>query len=189
MRPMRIVEEAVSISDDDLADPRALLVATRVLGNGHRHDVADVVYLRPEVFEARHTPAIATELEAFDRRLAEEGRPYLLIGFGRWGSSDPWLGVPVAWAQIGAARVIVEATLPGMEPELSQGSHFFHNLISFRVLYLSIWHRAEQRIAWERLDVLPALHETEFVRHVRLARPLDVRVDGRHGRGVVILHD
>ncbi len=189
MRPMRIVEEAVSISDDDLADPRALLVATRVLGNGQRDDVADVVYLRPEVFEARHTPAIAQELEAFDRRLAEAGRPYLLIGFGRWGSSDPWLGVPVAWAQIGAARVIVEATLPGMEPELSQGSHFFHNLISFRVLYLSIWHRAGQRIAWERLDALPALHETPFVRHVRLARPLDVRVDGRHGRGVVILHE
>jgi hypothetical protein len=189
MRPMRVVEEAVSITDDDLADPRALLVATRVLGNGQRDDIADVVYLRPEVFEARHTPAIACELEAFDRRLAEEERPYLLIGFGRWGSSDPWLGVPVSWSQIGAARVIVEATLPDMEPELSQGSHFFHNLISFRVLYLSIWHRAGQRIAWERLDALPALHETDFVRHVRLARPLDVRVDGRHGRGVVILHE
>jgi hypothetical protein len=189
MRPMRVVEEAVSITDDDLADPRALLVATRVLGNGQRDDIADIVYLRPEVFEARHTPAIAGELEAFDRRLAEAGRPYLLIGFGRWGSSDPWLGVPVSWSQIGAARVIVEATLPGMEPELSQGSHFFHNLISFRVLYLSIWHRAGQRIAWERLDALPAQHETDFVRHVRLVRPLDVRVDGRHGRGVVILHE
>lgn len=189
MRPMRIVEEAVTVTDEDLADPRVLLAATRALGNGSRDDIADVVYLRPAAFAARLTPRIAAELETFDRRLADEGRPYLLIGFGRWGSSDPWLGVPVAWSQIGGARVIVETTLPDMEPELSQGSHFFHNLISFKVLYLSLWHRAGESVAWDRLDALPARHETELIRHVRLARPLDVRVDGRHGRGVVILHE
>jgi hypothetical protein len=188
-RPMQVAVGEVTVGQDELDGPGVLLASEIVLGHGARTDLQDVVYVKPAVFEARHTPRIAAELERINVALQAERRPYLLIGFGRWGSSDPWLGVPVGWAQIGAARVIVEATLPDMEPELSQGSHFFHNLISFRVLYLSIWHRAGQRIAWERLDALPARHETEFVRHVRLARPLDVRVDGRHGRGVVILHE
>jgi hypothetical protein len=189
LRPMRVSEEDVTVTDDDLAAPGLLLAASRVLGNGRRDDLRDVVYLKPQTFETRYTPLIAAELEAFDRRLADEGRPYLLIGFGRWGTSDPWLGVPVAWPQISGARAIVETTLPDLEPEFSQGSHFFHNLISFRVLYLSRWHREGEAIAWEKLDAQPAQHETQWVRHVRFARPLEVRVDGRHGRGVVILHE
>ncbi len=187
MRPLRVLEEQVTVDESEMKGPGTLLSSHRVLGNGERHDITDIVYLRPEMFQARFTPHIASELEHFNRRLVEAQRPYMLIGFGRWGSSDPWLGVPVVWPQIGGARVIVEATLPDMEPDFSQGSHFFHNLMSFRVLYLSVWHRAEDRIDWERLDVLPAQFESKFIRHVRLSRPLDVRIDGRDGRGVVIL--
>jgi hypothetical protein len=189
MRPMAVAEGEVTIDEDDLAGPDVLLASAHVLGNGERGDLHDIVYLPPDSFEAKHTRRIAVELDGINRGLVDEGRPYLLLGFGRWGSADPWLGVPVTWPQIGGARVIVEATLPGMEPELSQGSHFFHNLIGLRVLYLSVPHRGPHGIAWERLQPLPAVHESEFVRHVRLDRPLRVRVDGRRGRGVVTLHE
>ncbi len=109
----------------------------------------------------------------------------MLIGFGRWGSSDPWLGLPVRWAQISGARVIVEATLPHAQPDPSQGSHFFHNLTSFGVSYFTVRPGDTHAVDWDWLDAQPAAAETEFVRHVRLAAPLRVEVDGRSGRGVI----
>jgi hypothetical protein len=185
MRPMMVSEDQIEVSEAELRAAGVLLCSTQVLGNGERSDLSDVVYVRPEAFDPAQTRRIATELDAINRRLVAEGRPYLLIGFGRWGSSDPWLGVPVEWAQIDGARVIVEASLPNMNPDLSQGSHFFHNLIGFKVLYLSLPDGGPARVDWAWLDQQPAAAATEFVRHVRLAGHLTVRVDGRNGRGVV----
>jgi hypothetical protein len=185
LRPMMVNDEEVAVAADDLIGGDVLLGSDQALGNGSRDDIRDVVYVKPESFDARETRAIARELEAFNADLAEAGRPYLLIGFGRWGSSDPWLGVPVEWPQIGGARVIVEATLPAMNPDLSQGSHFFHNLISFRVMYLSLRHGGQYTVDWEWLARQAVVTESTFVRHVQLERPLSVRVDGRHGRGVI----
>ncbi len=189
MRPLAVATAPVTVEEADLAREDLLLASDHVLGHGERDDLADVVYLPPDRFETRHTTQIAGELERINRALVADGRPYLLLGFGRWGSSDPWLGVPVRWPQIGGARVIVEATLPGLEPELSQGSHFFHNLVGLGVLYLAVPHRRGRPIAFGRLDALPAVQDTGLVRHVRLPHALQVRVDGRHGRGVVILDD
>jgi hypothetical protein len=160
------------------------------MGNGVRDSIRDVVYVRPDRFEARLTPRIAGELEQLNRPLVEESRSYVLLGFGRWGSSDPWLGIPVDWGQISGARVIVESTLPGMDVEPSQGAHFFHNIISFRVLYLCVPHGrdgadAQRGVRWDWLDAQPAFAETPHVRHVRLAEPVRVKVDGRAGRGAV----
>ena len=129
---------------------------------------------------------IAVEIESLNSVLDLEQRPYVLIGFGRWGSSDPWLGIPVTWPQISGARVIIEATLPEMHVDASQGSHFFHNLLSFHVQYFTVRHTGEYAIDWAWLDRQPALAETDFLRHVRLAEPLQVRVDGRCGRGVIL---
>ena len=112
--------------------------------------------------------------------------PYLLIGFGRWGSSDPWLGIPVTWSQIGGARAIVEATLPAMNVDLSQGSHFFHNISSFNVSYFSVPFDGDFPIDWDGLARQAAVTETEFVRHVRLPHPLRIAVDGRQGRGAIL---
>jgi hypothetical protein len=108
-----------------------------------------------------------------------------LIGFGRWGSADPSLGIPVVWSQICGAKAIVEATLPAMNVELSQGSHFFHNMSSFQVSYFCVRHDGEDRLDWAWLGRQPAVTETGLVRHVRLDAPLVVKVDGRTGRGVV----
>ncbi len=186
VRPMVAPEKAVEIFAEDLSSPRAVVASLRAMGNGRVEGIRDVVYTRPESFDAKYTRTMALEIERINRTLAREERPYLLVGLGRWGSSDPWLGIPVTWSQVSGARVIVEATLPAMNVEPSQGSHFFHNLSSFQVSYFTVEHGAESaRIDWGWLDRQDALEETEHLRHVRLDSPLRIRVDGRTGRGVV----
>jgi len=186
VRPMVVSEQVVEVTDEALADPRAIVASDMVMGNGVENDVCDIVFVRPENFSPMQTPAIAQQLEPMNRELREQDRPFLLIGFGRWGSSHPSLGIPVDWSQISGARAIVEATLPEINVELSQGSHFFHNLSSFRASYFMVRHDGPFQINWQWLNQQSIVQETELVRHVRLASPLTIRVDGRHARGVVL---
>jgi len=109
----------------------------------------------------------------------------VLIGFGRWGSSDPSGGIPLKFGQISGAKVIVESTLPHMNFMLSQGSHFFHNITSFQVCYFSIAHWEKYKINWDWLNQQKVIHETLFIRHVRPSSPLTIKVDGRKGLGVI----
>ena len=183
VRPLLVSRETVEVTAADLLSPRAVVASPLAMGNG-RHEVGDVVYVEPAAFEARLTPSIAAEIERMNRALVEAGRPYLLIGFGRWGSSDPWLGTPVRWDQISGARGIVEATLPQMNPEPSQGSHFFHNLTSHSVLYFTVPLHAGRGVDWGWLERQEVVARTEHVRHVRTETPLVLRVDGRSRRGV-----
>ncbi len=184
-RPMVVSEEVVEIAEDELRAPGVVIAAQRALGNGVNGSIRDIVFVKPGTFEARHTRQIAGELARHNDRLVAEGLPYLLLGFGRWGSSDPWLGIPVTWGDVAGARVIVETTLPAMDVEASQGAHFFHNISSFQVSYLTVHHDATPGVDWEWLTSLPAAHETAHVRHVRIGEPLVVKVDGRTGRGAV----
>jgi len=184
VRPMVVCGEAVDVSPEDLSGDTVLVSSQHVLGNGEIPFLKDIVYVRPEAFEAKHTPAIAQQLAQINRGMVNSKTPYLLIGFGRWGSADPWLGIPVTWGQISAAKVMVEATLENMNVELSQGSHFFHNISSFQVSYFSTRHH-DKHIQWDWLNQQPAVFETELVRHVQLPCCLTVRVDGRSGRGVI----
>ena len=186
VRPMVVSEDMVDVSAADLSDPRAILASDMVMGNGIADDIQDIVFVRPENFTPMQTPLIAQHLEAINRKLSDQHRPFLLIGFGRWGSSHPSLGIPVVWSQIAGARAIVEATLPAMNVELSQGSHFFHNLSSFRTCYFMVRHDGPFAIDWDWLNRQPIVQETELVRHVRPAGMLTVRVDGRSRRGVVL---
>ena len=186
VRPMMVAHHLVDVSAEELRSPGALLASDIVLGNGELDTISDVVYVKPDGFEAKHTPAIAAEVEELNRKLADQDRNFVLIGFGRWGSSDPWLGIPTTWPQISAAKVIVEATLPNMNVDASQGSHFFHNMISFEVKYFTVRHTSDFAIDWTWLSEQVAERETQFLRHVRLATPLRVRVDGRAGRGVIL---
>lgn len=170
-----------------MAGPGVLAASRRTLGNGVIENIRDVVYVKPERFEPRHTPRIALDLEAINKSLVAEGRPYALIGFGRWGSSDPWLGIPVEWGQIAGTRVLVEVSGGPMNADLSQGSHFFHNLTSFRVGYLSVTQGDSPGIDWAWLRAQPAVAETDHVRHVRRSTPLSVRMDGRTGMGLIVI--
>lgn len=185
VRPMAVTEDQVEIADADLEAPDLLLSADNIMGTGTRSDVADIVYVKREEFNGAVSHAVASEIEGVNRRLVEERRPYVLIGFGRWGSSDPWLGIPVDWRRIAGATVIVETTLPRMSPDPSQGSHFFQNLIAFKVLYFCLRHDAARKIDWAWLEQQPILHDGKYVRHVRLEHPLDIRADGRAGQGMI----
>ena len=186
VRPMVVSEQSVDVSVEDLSDPRAIIASDAVMGNGITDDIHDIVFVRPERFSPMQTPVIAQQLELINRQLSDQHQPFLLIGFGRWGSSHPSLGIPVVWSQISGARVIVEATLPEMNVELSQGSHFFHNLSSFRASYFMVRHDGRFAIDWQWLHRQPIVQEPEFVRHVRSVGALTVRVDGRAGRGVIL---
>ena len=189
VRPLVVGHEAVTVDEDELEGPGVLAASRHVLGNGSVNSVADIVYIKPAAFEVSATATIAGELETINDGLLREERPYLLVGFGRWGTSDRWGGVPVAWDQVCGARAIVEASTSGLRADLSQGSHFFHNLTSFSVLYFSLDAEESRRIGWTWLDSQPAAAETQHLRHVRLAVPLSIRVDGRSGRGVIAHHD
>jgi len=184
VRPMVVSSDAHEIPEEEYGDG-ALVVADPALGNGSRDDLCDVVYVRPDRFDRARTREIAAEVGRFNDRLVEEGRDYILLGFGRWGSSDPWLGIPVNWAQIRGARAIVETTLPDVMPDPSQGSHFFHNVTSFGVYYFYVRPDTGGRVDWSWFDSKPAVEETTHVRRIRLDAPLVVKVDGRSGRGVV----
>lgn len=185
VRPMVVSHEVVEISDEETTDDRVLTRSENVMGNGIVEQLTDIVYVKPQAFDAKHTPRIAQELAEINAHFLESGRSYLLIGFGRWGSADPWLGIPVNWSQINCAKVIIEATLPQMNPDLSQGSHFFHNITSFQVLYFSVKHSGQYRIDWDWLQQQRIAAETEFVCHIQLVKPLTVKVDGRKGAGVI----
>jgi len=185
VRPMVVSDEAVEITDEEFNTANVIASSNRVMGNGTVEGVCDVVYVKPEGFEARNTRAIAGELERLNQSLMDQGRPYLLIGFGRWGSADPWLGIPVDWGQICGAKVIIEATLPNMNVDPSQGSHFFHNISSFKVSYLSVRFDRDRPVDWGWLGAQETVAEMDFVRHARLRTPLRIKVDGRKGRGAI----
>lgn len=186
VRPLLASIDKVELRDEDFIGKNVLLASERVLGNGEVKNIYNVVYVKPQTFNAKFTGQIAKELEKINAGFIEDGQHYVLIGFGRWGSSDPWLGTPVSWGQISQAKTIVESTLPNMDKEFSQGSHFFHNITSFGVSYFSIRHSEDHGLDWEWLDKQKCVSDTEYVKHVKLNKPLTIKVDGRRGRGVII---
>jgi len=188
VRPTAAEGDRAEVTLEEMEGGHVLVASHDTLGNGRRDDIRDVVYVKPAVFDPARTSEIAAELEMVNRELVSDGSCYLLIGFGRWGTQDSTSGIPVVWSQISGARIIVESTLAGLQPELSQGSHFFHNLLSFRVLYLSVERDQGAMIDWSWLDRQPARWEGRHLRHVRLDAPLDVRVDGAARRGVIRRH-
>ncbi len=185
VRPMVLPAGSLEVTDRELRSPRNLAASELVLGNGLVEDITDVVYVKPEMFELKHTRRIADELEKFNRDLVAAKKPYVLIVFGRLGTFDPWLGIPVTWGQVCGAKVIVEATQDNVKVELSQGSHYFHNLINLGVFYFSMPFNSPYRIQWDWLRSQQTVKETEFVRQVRCPSGLQIKVDGRSGRGII----
>ena len=168
-------------------DPsRALIYGEQALGIGMMADLADIIYVKSEAFDSLSTEKIADELLQLNNRMRDEKRSYILVGPGRWGSSDPFLGVPVKWNHISEAKVIVECGIEKFEVEPSQGTHFFQNVTSLGVGYLTISpYRGEGIFREAYLDSLPACHEGTYLRQVRFEHPLWVCIDGRSNRGMV----
>ncbi len=181
----QMLEEDIS----SIPDEYCLLRSNNSLGHGIGDDIKDVLYIKTDdKFTAANNPAIANEIEHINRKYMEDGRSYMLIGPGRWGSSDPWLGVPVKWSHISAAKVIVETTLKNYSVDPSQGTHFFQNLTSFGVGYFTIdENKGMGFMRKDILDAMPATLETAFVRCVRFKQPLHVMMDGLKQEGVVLM--
>ena len=189
---IRPIVDSKQVLDEDLGsipDDKCLLRSHNSLGHGISEDVVDVVYVKAdEDFSAINNPAIADDIERINRKFLDEGKNYVLIGPGRWGSSDYWLGIPVKWPHISAARVIVEAALKNYHVDPSQGTHFFQNLTSFGVGYFTVNAYSGDGVYQQSLlDSMPAVEETQYVRHVRFDRPLKIMMDGMSQEGVVLL--
>ena len=189
---IRPIVDSKQVLDEDLGsipDDKCLLRSHNSLGHGISEDVVDVVYVKAdEDFSAINNPAIADDIERINRKFLDEGKNYVLIGPGRWGSSDYWLGIPVKWPHISAARVIVEAALKNYHVDPSQGTHFFQNLTSFGVGYFTVNAYSGDGVYQQSLlDSMPAVEETQHVRHVRFERPLKIMMDGMSQEGVVLL--
>ena len=175
---------AIDWSNIDMSN--ALIYSESALGTGAVNDVCDVVYLRQENFNPASTEKIAEEVTRLNAKMREEGRGYVLVGFGRWGSSNPWLGVPVKWSDISEAKVIVECGLDNFRIEPSQGTHFFQNLTSFGVGYITVNPYIEDgSLDFDRLDAMPATYETDFVRCVRFENPLEICIDGVVNKAII----
>ena len=175
----------VDWKDIDCSD--AIVHSTSALGTGWIEGLSDVVYIKADAFDKMRTAEIAAELRELNARLRNEQVQYVLIGYGRWGSSIPSLGIPVVWSDISEAKVLVEGSLKDFRVESSQGTHFFQNLTSFNAGYVNVdpYSRRDDILDLSALDALPALTETAFLRHIRLSAPLTVCVDGRTGRAVI----
>jgi len=186
LRPMTARAELTKVDIGAPEIERAFCHSTKALGNAVKKDIADIVFVKPDVFDAARTREIAHEIGEINARLMEENRKYLLIGPGRWGSADRWLGIPVNWSDICGVDAIVEVSHPELKADPSQGSHFFHNITSLGINYITISSNRLDTMKWEWLQSLPRSRETRFVAHVRLARPLLLKVDGRESRCVIL---
>ena len=186
IRPIAGRDETIHIKPESIKKDDTLMISHTALGNGIIKDIFDIVYVKPASFDASKSMDMAIRLEKVNERFLGEKKYYVLVGPGRWGSSDPWLGIPVKWPQISAARVIVESGLEHYRIDPSQGTHFFQNLTSFRVGYFTINpYINEGFYDLEFLNEQPAFFEDEYIRHIRFGNPIRIEIDGKKNFGVV----
>jgi DNA-binding NarL/FixJ family response regulator len=186
MRPMVDVKADLSEDLNRIPEDKILLKSFNSLGHGVMEDIHDIIYVKTDGFNAGNNPTIAYEIERMNRKFLDEGKHYVLVGPGRWGSSESWLGIPIKWPHISAARVIVEAGLTNYHVDPSQGTHFFQNVTSFGVGYFTINAYMNDGVyKQDFLDSLPAVEETTFLRHIHFDKPIVVKMDGKKKLGVV----
>ena len=172
----------------DRFDQSQMVLYTRSsLGNGEIKDIRDVIYIDPERFDKLKTIEMAAEIEVLNSQMKKGNKHYVLIGPGRWGSRDRFVGIPVNWSQISNAKVIVEVSLENYPLDSSLGSHFFHNVTSMNIGYFSVLHSSPTDfVQWEMLDKQKVVHETGFYKHIRFEKPLTILMDGRRKTSAIV---
>lgn len=185
IRPLTVNEQEYSIPDD-LRDPEnAIFYSTKSMGNGIHKNVHDFIIVDPDLYDPNKTVEISEEIEFLNGELIKDGNKYVLIGPGRWGTRDRFLGVPVRWDQISNSEVIIEVTKEEYAIDSSQGTHFFHNLISQQVGYVSIPHNSElDYMNWEKVTSGTLIRELKYCKHYRLVEPADIIIDGKNGESL-----
>ena len=187
IRPVVHSEETSVINIGNIKPEDAIIYSESALGNGVFKGIRDIVYVKPESFNPARNKEIAGDIEQINSRFVERGESYVLIGPGRWGSTDPWLGIPVRWPQISAARIIIESGLKSYRIDPSQGTHFFQNLTSFRVGYFTINpFIKEGSYDVEYLNKADVAWEDGNLRHIRFDKPLEIMVDGKTHKGIIL---
>ena len=186
IRPMAVNQNnlEIEISSEDISN--AFCYSTMALGNGQFKEIEDIIFVNPDSFDAADTIEIAAEIGNVNKEMTLSNRKYLLIGPGRWGSADRWLGIPVRWTDISGVGAIVETTIEGLKADPSQGSHFFHNITSLGISYLNTSGGGEDFIDWKWLRSLPATKETPHLKHIILKKPLTIKIDGKESIAVII---
>jgi hypothetical protein len=176
--------EDISVYDDE--DEQIFCRSDQSLSNGRIEGIRDIIFVKPDNFERANMTHMAAHVGEYNQKLKEQDLPYILIGPGRWGTSDRWLGIPTKWDQISAARVIVEVDYGDFVVEPSFGTHFFQNLITFAIGYLTINSSSSYNFFdWDWLNSLETVSETEYLKHVRLDQPMNILIDGRTGKAVI----
>lgn len=186
VRPMARMDELVELKDNEFENECILACSDNVLGNGQNDKIMDIVFIDPNTFQFKDSQKTAYEIENINKKLVMENKPYLLIGFGRWGSSDPWLGIPVDWGQISGTRAIIECKLPNTYIDFSQGSHFFHNMSNLGIPYFTLDEKKNRPIDWDWLNKHSVKENKNHTKHISLDCPLNIKVDGRERRGVIL---
>ncbi len=186
LRPMtaRAELEQVDISEKEIE--KAFCISEMALGNAKNQDMVDIVFVKPECFDPAKSVNIAREIAKINAEMVKAGRKYLLVGPGRWGSADRWLGIPVSWADISGVGAMIETESDKLVVEPSQGSHFFHNITTLGINYITVSRATKGSVDWQWLSVLPRVSESTFVAHIRLENPLTLKVDGRRSRCVIL---
>ena len=186
IRPIVQNKNDLDFQLDDVNKREAIIYSESALGNGIFCGIKDLIYVKPDTFRAADSLKIAESIEKLNEKFVDTARNYILVGPGRWGSSDPWLGIPVKWSQISAARLIVESGLKDYRIDPSQGTHFFQNLTSFRAGYFTINPYLKEGILdVEYLNAQNSYYEDDYVRHIRFSEPVRIVIDGRASKGVV----
>ncbi|MDJ0828410.1 MAG: PEP/pyruvate-binding domain-containing protein [Desulfobacterales bacterium] len=186
IRPMALSQRNsdITITKKDIRD--AFCYSTSALGNGTFQDIEDIVFVKPESFDPAQTSTMAAEIGKVNGDIAKLNRKFLLIGPGRWGSADRWLGIPVKWQDISGVGAIVETYVKNLNADPSQGSHFFHNITSLGISYLTLSKTGDDFLDQQWLDSLKPMHETNYLRHVRLEKPIKIKIDGKKSLAVLL---
>jgi len=175
---------------DQMDQSNMVLFTRSSLGNGEIKDIRDVIYVDTAKFSKLKTIEMAAEIERLNNQMIKNNRQYILIGPGRWGSRDRFVGIPVNWSQISNAKVIVEVSLDNYPLDSSLGSHFFHNVTSMNIGYFSVLHSSPTDfVKWEKLKDQKFVNETSFFKHVRFKNPLTILMDGRLKTSAIIMHE
>jgi hypothetical protein len=185
VRPMNISNEIVDIVESEKEE--SLVYSNMVLGNGNLDNIRDILLLKSCQLSSEISSKIAREISDFNETMLKNDRPYILSGYGRWGTTDPWAGIPVDWSQISAAKVIIESATETMGQHMSQASHFFHNISGFKVLYFSLPFSStgDSFIHREKIEQFELVYESNYLMHYRAESPLEIKVDGRKGIGLI----
>jgi hypothetical protein len=180
---------SVKISEEEIS--RAFCSSNQILGHGINDQITDIIFVRPESFQPGITRAVAKEISQFNARLQKKNRRYLLIGPGRWGSADPWLGIPVQWQDISSVSAIVELQNSGIKADPSQGTHFFQNITAMNIMYFTVADGAapsqnnDSYLNWQWLQSQPVMKKSKYLSHIRLFVPCIIKVDFHSSKGVM----